>query len=120
MIVFWLIFTLAVISVHLYLIRIKRKSPNKVLWFVIRFVVGVGFIAMEYKAGTPYLGVVILAYAVSNWFLHDTLIALGLGRKPWYLNSTGPIDKLQGGSPYVWIMKAIACFTLLGMYFFNV
>jgi hypothetical protein len=119
MIILWLFFTLAVIEVHLYLIKKKKISPNKVVWFIIRFVVGVGFILIEYKLQTKYLGVVILAYIVSNWFFHDTLIALGLRRKPWYLNNTGLLDKAQGGSPYVWIMKVIACVTLLAMYFFN-
>jgi SNF family Na+-dependent transporter len=119
MIILWLLFTLGVIEVHLYLIKRKKISPNKVVWWLVRFVVGVAFILMEYKAKTPYLGVVILAYIMSNWFFHDTLIALSIKQRPWYLNDTGAFDKVQFGSPYIWIMKLITCVTLLAMYFFN-
>jgi hypothetical protein len=120
LLLYWLLFTISVINIHLRLIK-SKKSPDKFFWFIVRLVFGTCFALTELSLKTKYLGVAILMYWVSNWFLHDTLIALGLRRKPWYLNSNGDLDKLQpmSGWVYIWAIKLIACFTLIGMYLFH-
>jgi hypothetical protein len=116
----WLIFTLAVIGFHLYLIKIKKQSPDKRFWFLLRIGVAALLLFVEKMNGTRPIEVSILCYFFSAWFFHDTFIALGLRERPWYLNNTGPIDKLLQGYAYpVWVLKAIAALTLIAMYFFN-
>jgi hypothetical protein len=121
LLLYWLLFTFAVIAIHLFIIKVKKRSPNKTFWYWFRFFVGVLFVLMELKLQTHYLYVSILMYGMSNWFFHDTLIALGLRERPWYLNDNGDLDKLQpkAGWVYIWIIKLIAAFTLMAMYLFN-
>jgi hypothetical protein len=120
LLIHWLVFTLTVIAIHLHLIRIKKKSPDKQFWLTVRVLVGIGFLIAERFVDVRPMSVNILTYIFSAWFLHDTLIALGLRERPWYLNNTGPIDKAQRSfAPMIWAWKAIAALTLIGMYFIN-
>jgi hypothetical protein len=120
LLLYWLLFTFGVIAIHLFLIKVKKRSPKKGFWFWFRFFTGVLFVLMELKLQTKPLGEAILMYIMTNWFFHDTVIALGIREKPWYLNDDGKIDKSQWGYPFGWwIIKLIAAFTLMGMYLFN-
>ena len=120
LLIHWLVFTLTVIAIHLYLIKVKKTSPDKQFWLTVRVLVGIAFLVAERFVDLRPMSVNILAYVFSAWFLHDTLIALGMRERPWYLNDTGPIDKAQKGfASMIWICKAIAGLTLIGMYFIN-
>lgn len=120
--IIFVVFSLAEVGRHLYIRKINKRSPNKVLSFVLRSVVGGLFILLEFWAGYP-LEYAIPTYIITNWWIHDYLQNILIGKKPvWYLNSIGPIDQFQNKYPnaYVWfIFKTIALIGLVGMYYFN-
>jgi hypothetical protein len=122
LILYWLLFVLIVAGVHLYLIKRKKVSPDKSFWLWLRLILAFLFILTEYFFTDHSMPVVFLAYLFSGWFLHDFICALGMGRDPWYLNNSGPIDRFQhaaGGSTTWFVFKAIGCLTTVAMYFLN-
>jgi hypothetical protein len=121
-IILWLTFVLLVAGVHLYLIKVKKVSPNKSIWLWVRLIVAALFVIAEFFLSNHSMPVVFLAYLFSGWFLHDVICAVGTGREMWYLNSTGPIDRFQhaaGGATTWFVFKAIGCLTTVAMYFLN-
>lgn len=116
-IIFWLIFVVAVAITHVVIIRRFKRSPNKPLWLAVRVIVAVVLLYLE--VGERNLFLAGIAYLFSGWFIHNTVIAVGIGRAPWYLNKTGPLDKALGSSPWVWVIMALGFVTSLVMYFLN-
>jgi hypothetical protein len=102
------------------------KSPNKPLWWFIRFALVCFFTAIDQR---PWL-YVLATFAIINWTTHDYGINFFRQRiSPpdryipiWWLNNTGWIDRFQRshGGMYPWfIWKLILSFGLGGAYIFN-
>lgn len=116
----WLVVVLLEACRHVYLIKKKHISPNKVISFTVRALIAVALMVWEYFLGLRPLEVVVLAYVFAGWFLHDVILSTALYGKPWKLNNTGPIDRFQnaaGGATTWFVFKAIGCLTLVAMYF---
>jgi hypothetical protein len=116
---------------HSIQIEIYDKHPNK-FWSVVRRCVAAALVMyfLEPKTERP-LGVVLLAYLVNSWWIHNYVLNLMRNfwqylenvphyRKIWYLNKhSWPDRHLLSYQPYIFYLSTIAAFTLLGMYFFN-
>lgn len=107
---------------HWYVIERLKKSPNKLISFVARFVVG--FLFFWYDNSNVPVEVKAPVYLIVDWYIHDYLLNLLRGVKPiWYLNSTGFIDRFQNEHPsaYVWFCwKSLLFVGLMLMYYVNV
>jgi CDP-diglyceride synthetase len=117
--VIWLIFVLTVVAIHLYIIKKEKRSPDKAFWLAARIVFALLILYTEYRLQERNLILVGITLLSSGWFLHNTLIALGLRRKPWYVNNTGPMDKAIAGNTWIWFLMLIAFLTSSVMYFLN-
>jgi uncharacterized membrane protein HdeD (DUF308 family) len=119
-ILLFLALMLAEIARHLYIIHVLKRSPNKAFSLTLRIIVGVCFLIYEWFNTEKNYLVVFLAYVFMADWLHDTIIALSMRRKPWYKNQTGYFDKIESGyGPYLWILETILAFGATAMYFFN-
>lgn len=120
-IIIWLVAVLCIALVHLYIIKVKKVSPNKALWLGIRIAIAcvIGYLDLKTGIRPPIL--LIVSYTFSGWFLHDVICAVGTGRTMWYLNGTGVLDRAQSsiGHPTAFVLKAIGFFGSVGMYFVN-
>lgn len=121
----WLLFAgvLTEICRHLFLIKIRKKSPNKVASFIARAIfVSLVWWFLERHSGRPWYWT-MPCYIMAAWFPHDTIIAKSLGHPWWYLNKTGPLDKFQrstlGGETSWFQIKIIAFGALVAGYFYN-
>jgi hypothetical protein len=122
MLTFWLIIVAVVIGSHLVIIKIENIEPDKGAWLFIRLSFAFGLLAVEHKIGEHDILLTGLAFLFSGWLLHDAIIGWILHGKPWYLNKTGVLDKLQhryGGASTWFVLKAIGCFTTVIMYYLN-
>jgi hypothetical protein len=112
---------LAMIEVvrHWCIIRRKKKSPNKVLSFIIRSVIAITvFSVFEWRPIIESFP----AYIITGWFIHDVFLNILLGNPVWYLNDHGALDKFQRNTVGVLgalILKLIAMIGLIGIYFTN-
>jgi hypothetical protein len=105
---------------HVYIIKEKGQSPDKFKSLAVRCLIATGLGLWEVVMLDKEVLYMIPTYFFTGWWIHNTVIALGLGRKAWYLNGTGPMDRyLRPYAPYFWICLTIAAATLTGMYFFN-
>lgn len=112
---------------HAYLIRVKKQSPDKLLSLVIRCVVAAIILSFESRN----LPQAMFLYFLVGFWLHDyALIALlkyrgteGYADRPlWYLNGTGPIDRLQRYTfgDFAWFFwKTLLFLGALGIYWLN-
>lgn len=120
MIIIWIAVVILESLRHLFIIHTKERSPNKRVSFIARALIAAVLILIELKTGPRPIEVLILAYLFSGWFLHDTFLAMGMGRKPWYLNSTGTIDKAQASiGPAAWALKGLGFLGTVSYYFVN-
>lgn len=102
------------------IVWIVLVSPNKSLSLWVRFGASVIIGLLDVIEGIRPIEVIVLAYLFSGWFIHDSLLAMGTCHKPWYLNSTGPIDRAQASiGPAAWAIKGIGFFGTLFYYFVN-
>jgi len=124
----WIILCLVEVARHSAYIYIRRKSPRKWLSLSIRVLVAIAFILYEYRFGIRPLEVLILAYTAIAIWIHDTGMSLTTAvifkeyreLSPWYVNKKGYFDKPQNDySPYIWILKTIAAWTMWGIYYYN-
>jgi hypothetical protein len=116
MIIIWILFEIAEVVRHWFIIKFKKKSPNKVISFCLR---GLIASAILYFDTTP-LSIAIQAYVIAGWYIHDYLLNLFLGKKFYYLNETGFLDKLQRriiGQDVWFFWKSIWLIGGLGIYF---
>lgn len=106
---------------HWYVIEKLKVSPNKLLSFIGRFLVG--FVFFWYDDSNVPLQVKALAYLIVDWYIHDYLLNVLRGVKPiWYLNSTGLIDRFQNEVPnaFVWfVWKTMLFVSSILMYYVN-
>jgi hypothetical protein len=118
--IFWLVIALLEALRHVYLIKHKGISPNKSVSLWVRCLIATGLGLWEVIELDKFWLQMFLTYLSTGWWIHNTVIALSLGRKPWYLNGTGFFDRrLRPYAPYFWICLTIMAFTLVAMYFFN-
>lgn len=120
-IILWLVVVILEASRHLFLIRVRKVSPNKTISLWARFGAAIVIGLLDVIEGIRPIEVIVLAYLFSGWFIHDVMLAVGTGKKPWYLNGTGPIDRAQSsiGQTSAFVLKGIAAITLVTMYFVN-
>lgn len=122
----WLIVALLEAFRHVILIRVEKISPNKFFSLAARVAVAGVLCWLDLRqlpSYAPFYEYVIIcgAYFFSGWFIHDTILAVfAMKQKPWYLNGTGPIDRVQSGwLPVWWFFKGLFALTFSAMYFFN-
>jgi hypothetical protein len=119
--IIWLFLALLEALRHLYIIKVKGQSPDKFKSLAVRCLIATGLGLWEVVMLDKFWLQIFLTYFSTGWWIHNTVIALGLGRKVWYLNGTGPMDRyLRPYAPYFWIMLTILCFGSLAAYFFNI
>lgn len=118
----FIIFSIVEVCRHVYLRKVKKRSPNKLLSFIIRSGAALAFVYIEHCQGFA-LYYMLPVYTITNWWIHDYLQNMMMRKRPiWYLNSTGPIDTFQNKYPnaYVWFFfKTIALIGLVGMYYLS-
>jgi hypothetical protein len=119
--IIWLFLAFCEAIRHLYIIKEKGQNPNKARSLAVRCLIATGLGLWEVLMLEKDWLLIVLTYLSTGWWIHNTVIALGLGRKAWYLNGTGPMDRyLRPYAPYFWIMLTILCFGSLAAYFFNI
>jgi hypothetical protein len=119
-----LIIWLVVVSLepfrHLYIITHKRVSPDKFKSLAARCLIATALGIVEVIDLDKWWLQMFLTYLTTGWFIHNTILGLGLGHKPWYLNDSGPLDRhLKDFAPYFWVCLGLAAMTLAAMYFVN-
>lgn len=118
--IIWLVLAFCEALRHLYIIKVKGQSPDKFKSLSVRCLIATGLGLWEVVMLEKYWMQMFLTYLFTGWWIHNSVIALGLGRKVWYLNSTGLMDRyLRHYAPYFWILLTIAVGALTAMYFFN-
>lgn len=121
LLLFFSILSFAEVIRHWYIINRLHRSPNKAISFTLRFAAGCVF-ALSPQGDIPF-GVVAGSYLIVDWYIHDYVLNLLRGVRPiWYLNSKGPIDRIQNNYPnaFVWfVWKTILLIGFLGMYYIN-
>jgi hypothetical protein len=116
--IFW-VFIFLQLAWHYYVIEVKRKEPNHLLHFWIRFIVAFVIAAMWHE-----LTIINLAtYGITFWFGFDTLLNI-LRRKSIIHLGNSTIDTFQkthpDGGEFMWFcLKAITFLGLVGAYYFN-
>jgi hypothetical protein len=119
-ILIWLILAFCEALRHVYIIKEKKISPNKARSLAVRCLIATGLGLWEVVMLDKWWFQVFLTYLSTGWWMHNTIIAVGLGHKVWYLNGTGFFDRyIKPYAPYFWICLTIVTGALLGMYFFN-
>jgi hypothetical protein len=115
----WMVLSLLEVVRHWYIIKRKKKSPNKLVSFLARAAVA---ICLAWFDELP-LSITLPTYAIVDWCFHDYVLNLLCGTSPiWYLNDTGSFDRFQRNYPnmFVWFAwKVIFFIGLVGAYFFN-
>lgn len=105
----WIIFVLVCAGIHWYIIEIKDKRPNYLIWFIIKawfsifhciwIYVTFPSIAEDYTTWFP-----ILAFQVSSyWVLFSQTLNKMRGKDFWYLGrDSGPLDTFLRYSPTIY------------------
>ncbi|HYD90967.1 MAG TPA: hypothetical protein VEA37_05700, partial [Flavobacterium sp.] len=107
-------------SRHVFIIKVKGQSPNKFNSLAVRSLIAIALILWEVVMLEKWWLQMFLTYLSTGGWIHNTLIAWRLGRKVWYLNGTGVIDRrLKPYSFPFWVCLTIAGLALTAMYFFN-
>lgn len=115
----WLLVVVAEMLRHQYLIKKRRKSPNKVLSWTGRAIIA-GLLIWFFEQTRP-LEVTFLAYTITGWWIHDYVPNILFNKRPvWYLNKTGFLDRFQNNvmGPDIWfIFKSMLFVFMQPIYF---